>query len=471
MPALLATAAFSIGVLPTLEEYELIQPLTDIMTRIVIQTNDYFGWEVDCIREKDRIFNGILYLMIEYRLSEEHAKARLKSYIMQDEQMYMSMLDSFYKTHPNLPIHLQKYNPLKAPEKEQLQDENAVIEAKSVKPGVKDVESDNRCTTDPVSNQTHPLKVIDEANLSSSALLAAARYIQSLRSKNIRSKLVDAFNIWFQLPEDRVNIIKGVINDLHNATLILDDIQDESLLRRGSSAAHCIFGPAQCINSATYMVVQAATRIHEHYLTNPRLMGVFLEGLTDLSIGQSWDLNWKFNSYCPSIAEYMAMIDGKTGAMFKMLVHLMKSLSSLQKWPVADFDRLTELLGRWYQVRDDYQNLKDPEYTEQKGFCEDLDEGKLAYPVVLACNSDPTARSIILGIFRQNGNGIPLVQSVKMQILELIQKTGALDKTWQLVQKLEKEVDDTLSTLEAVLGEPNPLLRLITKLLSDIPPP
>ncbi|KFZ21954.1 hypothetical protein V502_02902 [Pseudogymnoascus sp. VKM F-4520 (FW-2644)] len=492
MPALLATAAFSIGVLPTPEEYELIQPLTDITTRIVIQTNDYFGWEVDCIREKDRIFNGIPYLMREYRLSEEQAKSRLKSYIMQDEQMYVSMLDSFYKTHPNLPIHLQKYvaacalfvggnhqwsavcpryNPPKAPEKEQLQDENAMIEAKSVKPGVKDVEIDNRCTTDPVSNQTHPLKVIDEANLDSSALLAPPRYIQSLRSKNIRSKLVDAFNIWFQLPEDRVNIIKGVINDLHNATLILDDIQDESLLRRGSSAAHCIFGPAQCINSATYMVVQATTRIYEHCNMSPQSMGIFLDGLTNLSIGQSWDLNWKFNSYCPSIAEYMAMIDGKTGAMFKMLVHLMKSLSSSQKWPVADFNRLTQLLGRWYQVRDDYQNLKDPEYTEKKGFCEDLDEGKLSYPVVLACNSDPTARSIILGIFRRNGNGIPLRQSVKLQILELIQKTGALDKTWQLVQKLEKEVEDTLLALETVLGEPNPSLRLITKLLSDIPPP
>ena len=473
-------------------ESKLIQPLTDIANRIIIQTNDYFGWEVDRIREKNRILNGIPYLMREHRISEEEAKSRLKSYIMQDEQMYESMLDSFYKTHPNIPIHLRKYiaagalfvggnhhwsavcsryNPLKAPDREQLPEESSEREAVSVELGLKAIEIDDLCTLDPTSNETPSLKAIDEADLNSSALLAAPRYIQSLSSKNIRSKLVDAFNIWFQLPEDRVSIIKGVINDLHNATLILDDIQDESILRRGSSAAHCIFGPAQCINSATYMVVQAATRIYEHHAKTPETMGVFLDGLTKLSIGQSWDLNWKYNLYCPSTAEYMKMIDGKTGAMFKMLVRMMKSMSFSQQWPVADFDRFAQLLGRLYQVRDDFQNLQDPEYTEQKGFCEDLDEGKLSYPVVLTCNSEPIAREIILGIFRRKGTGTQLARSVKIQILNLIQKAGSLKKTWQLVQQLEKDVEDTLSALETALGEPNESLRLITKLLSDIPPP
>ncbi|OBT87521.1 hypothetical protein VE02_03757 [Pseudogymnoascus sp. 03VT05] len=492
MPALWATTAFSIGVLLSPGEFRLIQPATDIATRIIIQTNDYFSWDVERSREEDRTFNGISCLMREHHLTEEHAKARLKSYIMQDEQVYVSMLESIYKTHPDLPIHVRKYisacafvvsgnhhwssvcpryNALQTVEKEELRGQNAEIGAKSMKLELEGVGIDNPSTAGLASNKSDSLTEVDEAILDSSALLAPPRYIQSLRSKNIRSKLVDAFNIWFQLPEDRVDTIKGIINDLHNATLILDDIQDESILRRGSSAAHCIFGPAQCINSATYMVVQASARIHEHYTESPQSMGIFLEGLRNLSVGQSWDLNWKFNSYCPSIDEYMAMIDGKTGAMFKLLVNLMKSLVPSQIWPVSDFDKLTQLLGRWYQVRDDYQNLKDPEYTEQKGFCEDLDEGKLSYPVVLTCNSDPTARTIILGIFRRKDTGTPLPRSVKMQILGLIQKAGALAKTWQLVQQLAKEVEDTLSALETTLGEQNPSLRLIAKLLSDIPPP
>jgi geranylgeranyl pyrophosphate synthase len=309
----------------------------------------------------------------------------------------------------------------------------------------------------------------DGAGLDNSAILASPRYIQSLPSKNIRSRLVDAFNIWFQLPADRVNIIKGIINDLHDASLILDDIHDGSILRRGSPTAHCVFGPAQCINSATYMVVQAVTRInHAKY---PQVLDACLDGLTNLSVGQSWDLNWKFNLHCPSTAEYMNMIDGKTGAMFKMLARMMKSMSPSQNWPVADLDKLTELFGRWYQVRDDYQNLHDPVYAEQKGFCEDLDEGKLSYPVVLCCISDPGARVIILDVFRRNRNGTVLALDVKMQILDLIRKSGALDETWQVIQQLRKEVEDTISILETDIGEPNPSLRLIMKFLGDIRPP
>jgi geranylgeranyl pyrophosphate synthase len=165
------------------------------------------------------------------------------------------------------------------------------------------------------------------------------------------------------------------------------------------------------------------------------------------------------------------MIDGKTGAMFKMLARMMKSMSPSQNWPVADLDKLTELFGRWYQVRDDYQNLHDPVYAEQKGFCEDLDEGKLSYPVVLCCISDPGARVIILDVFRRNRKGTVLALDVKMQILDLIRKSGALDETWQVIQQLRKEVEDTISILETDIGEPSPSLRLIIKLLGNIRPP
>ncbi|KFY09763.1 hypothetical protein V491_07989 [Pseudogymnoascus sp. VKM F-3775] len=468
--ALWATTAFSIGVLLSPGEFKLIQPLTDIATRIIIQTNDYFSWNVERSREEDRTFSGIFCLMNEHHVTEEDAKAQLKSYIMQDEQVHMSMLESIYKTHPDLPIHVRKYisacafvvsgnhhwssacpryDALQILEREELRDQNAKIQAMSMKPGPEGVGIGSPSMAGLASNKSHSLTEVDEAILDSSALLAPTRYIKSLCSKNIRSKLVDAFNIWFHLPEDRVDIIKGIINDLHNAALMLDDIQDESILRRGSSAAQCVFGPAQCINSATYMMIQATAGIHEHYAESPQSMGVLLEGLTSLFVGQSWDLNWKFTSYCPSIADLLPS----------------------QIWPAADFDKLTQLLGRWYQVRDDYQNLNDPEYTKQKGFCEDLDEGKLSYPVILTCNSNPTARTIILGIFRRKNTGTPLPRSVKMQILALIKKAGALTKTWQPVQQLEKEVEDLISSLEIVLGEQNPSLRLITKFLSDIPPP
>lgn len=459
--------------------------------RIIVQTNDYFSWEVEAnTQEKDRVFNAIIWLMKEHHISEEQAKSRLKSYIMKDEQAYQAMLDGFHKTHPNLPIHLRKYiasgpllvagnhhwsavcpryRPVKLPDRKQFPDENIEIDQMTVRGS--DSSEIDQCMPKLDLDKCPAVKTTDNTSLDNSALLAIPHYIQSLPSKNIRSQLVDAFNVWFELPEDRTSLIKRVIEELHGSTLILDDIHDESILRGGRSTAHGIFGPAQCTNSALYMVVQAAVKIFEYRFQAPQATGVLLEGLVKLTLGQSWDLNWKFNSYCPSITEYMAMVDGKTGAMFNMLTRLMQAMSPLRIWPMAEFDHFAQLLARWFQIRDDVQNLQDPEYAEQRGFCEDLDEGKLSYPVILCCNSDPAARDIILGIFRRNAKGTPLAYSVKMQILDLLKKTGALQETRQVVQQLEKEVEKSLSALETVLGKPNPLLRLITNLLGGIPPP
>jgi len=306
--------------------------------------------------------------------------------------------------------------------------------------------------------------VSEKAHLDNSALMAPAQYIASLPSKNIRTMLVDALNVWFQLAPKELQVIKEVVTDLHNSTLILDDIQDDSPLRRGSPATHTIFGSAQCINTATYMVVEAAHKVQQY----PRIIPEFLKGLSQLALGQSWDLHWKHSAHCPSIPEYTTMIDGKTGAMFTMLVHMMAGLTPTPSaWPLQELDRLTELLGRWFQIRDDYQNLCDETYTEQKGFCEDLDEGKLSYPVIVCCESDSAARDIILESLREKQQGKPLAQAQKLKIIKLIRSSGALLETWQTIQHLMKETQAALSVVEGCIGIPNPPIRLVVHLLSE----
>lgn len=132
-------------------------------------------------------------------------------------------------------------------------------------------------------------------------------------------------------------------------------------------------------------------------------MGILFTGLMELSVGQSWGLKWKFHHSCPSLQEYMAMMHGKEGAIFNLLVrliHLFSYRGSNLSHP--ELDHLAALLGRFYQVRDDRINLQDDSYSEQKGFCEDLDEGKFLVPIISCFNANPFARDIILGIIRQN---------------------------------------------------------------------
>ncbi len=85
---------------------------------------------------------------------------------------------------------------------------------------------------------------------------APATYIASLPGKGVRSKVIDALNIWFKVPESSIVIIKRIIDLLHNASLMLDDIQDGSSLRRGKPSTHTIFGVGQTINSSSYVIVE-----------------------------------------------------------------------------------------------------------------------------------------------------------------------------------------------------------------------
>ena len=65
-------------------------------------------------------------------------------------------------------------------------------------------------------------------------VLEPFRYISTVPGKDVRGTLIDCFQLWFQVESDQVlQSIKEIIGDLHNASLLVDDIEDNSSLRRG----------------------------------------------------------------------------------------------------------------------------------------------------------------------------------------------------------------------------------------------
>lgn len=84
-------------------------------------------------------------------------------------------------------------------------------------------------------------------------LLEPYRYLAEQPGKDIRGALIDAFNIWLQVPSEALEVIKTIVQQLHTASLLVDDVEDSSDLRRGNPVAHKIFGVAQTVNGANYV--------------------------------------------------------------------------------------------------------------------------------------------------------------------------------------------------------------------------
>ena len=133
------------------------------------------------------------------------------------------------------------------------------------------------------------------------ALLEPYRYISSVPGKDVRGKLIDCFQLWLRVDESESSVlseIKEIVALLHNASLLVDDIEDNSKLRRGVPVAHSIFGIAPVINTANYVYFLALERCQN--LENPHAMQVFVSELLNLHRGQGHAILWRDNVDRPS---------------------------------------------------------------------------------------------------------------------------------------------------------------------------
>jgi len=96
------------------------------------------------------------------------------------------------------------------------------------------------------------------------SLLEPFRYINQIPGKDIRGRLIDCFQKWLRIPEEKITSIKQIITELHNASLLVDDIEDGSHLRRGIPVAHAIYGVPTTINTANYVYFMALERWYGH---------------------------------------------------------------------------------------------------------------------------------------------------------------------------------------------------------------
>ncbi|KJK73476.1 hypothetical protein H634G_11289 [Metarhizium anisopliae BRIP 53293] len=283
--------------------------------------------------------------------------------------------------------------------------------------------------------------------LDSDVVQAPIEYIQSLPAKGIRSRIADALNVWLNVPQESVTTIKRVVDMLHGSSLVLDDIQDSSSLRRGMPATHTIFGLSQSVNSASYQITRALDEVLT--LDGTGYIEIVLQELKTLYTGQGHDLYWTCTLSCPSVEDLLKSID--SSGLFRMLFRLMNAASRSASKP--ELRGLVTLLGRHFGIRDDYQNLCSSDYTNQKGFCEDLDEGKFSLPMIHALQCLPESQRMILHnlLAQRKVNGGSSIEH-KQLILKLMRRSGSLEYTLAALRLLQSEINQEVQLIEQKSG-------------------
>jgi octaprenyl-diphosphate synthase len=237
----------------------------------------------------------------------------------------------------------------------------------------------------------------------------------------------------------------------HNASLIHDDIEDGSTLRRGLPAAHVLYGVDAALNAGCFLYFLPLMRIDGLEASAEFKLSVYsLWALTmrRLHLGQSLDIDWHRGGAAPSVEEYYAMCALKTGSLARFAVELGARAVELGGCAAADGDLVeglalrAERLGVGFQVLDDVRNLICGVPGKERG--DDVVEGKMSLPVLLFLRSGGAERREFVGrcfaAARVGGVGVPEVGL----LIEALQGSGALEEA-------EREARGLLS-FEAAYG-------------------
>ncbi|QQO09739.1 polyprenyl synthetase family protein [Breznakiella homolactica] len=180
----------------------------------------------------------------------------------------------------------------------------------------------------------------------------------------------------------------------HNASLIHDDIEDNSDERRGKPAVHLLYGMDTAINAGSFLYFLPLSCVDRWEASPERknmVYAVWAEYLRRLHLGQGMDIAWHRDfSSLPKIEEYMEMCRLKTGVLARMAavlgVYIAGNSSGTRN--SADERDLGENLGRGaeslgvgFQILDDVKNLTTGNPGKKRG--DDIVEGKKSLPILL----------------------------------------------------------------------------------------
>ncbi|UCB59899.1 MAG: polyprenyl synthetase family protein [Candidatus Bathyarchaeota archaeon] len=172
---------------------------------------------------------------------------------------------------------------------------------------------------------------------------------------------------------------------IHNGTLMIDDIEDQSELRRGKPCTYKLFGLDIAINTGNALyylpllpLIKNRNRIPSNILS--KVYEIYVIEMINLSFGQAMDIAWHNELADADMIDeqsYLQMCAYKTGTLARIAAKLAAVLSG------AD-DRLTDKLGRFaesigvaFQIQDDILDLTGEEFTKKKGARGmDITEGK-----------------------------------------------------------------------------------------------
>ncbi len=280
-----------------------------------------------------------------------------------------------------------------------------------------------------ISNEMDEVDRVISRRLSSEVPLVGevAKYIISAGGKRIRPALLLLLSGALSYTARQKYEMAAVVEFIHTATLLHDDVVDDSTLRRGRATANVSFGNPASVLVGDFLYSRAFQMMVD--CDNMRVMQVLANATNVIAEGEVQQL---MNMHDASLTEagYLEVIRSKTAKLFEASARIPAILAKASpdiEQACAEFGLA---LGTAFQVIDDVLDYEGESSVLGKNLGDDLREGKTTLPLIFAMqNCSPEEKTLIRNAIEHN-------EEVNLApILSILQKTGAMQATKEVAHQ------------------------------------
>ena len=283
--------------------------------------------------------------------------------------------------------------------------------------------------------------IIDE--LSSDVILInqMGHYIVGNGGKRLRPMLLLLAAKALGNVTDNHLILAAVIEFIHTATLLHDDVVDESDLRRGKESANVVWGNAATVLVGDYLYSSAFEMMVR--TGNMRVMEILSKTTTAIAEGEVLQL---LNCNNPETTEskYLEVIARKTAILFSAATRLSAVIIGATPEVEEGLAQYGQHLGIAFQLIDDVLDYKSSPEDLGKNLGDDLAEGKPTLPLIYAIQNGSEEEANVIVEAIQNGN-----RDAFNDVYAIVQKTQAIAYTEQRADEEAEKAINALNVLPA----------------------
>lgn len=266
-----------------------------------------------------------------------------------------------------------------------------------------------------------------------------AEYIISAGGKRIRPVLVLLLANAYGYKGTAHHELAAVVEFIHTATLLHDDVVDESSMRRGRQTANALFGNAASVLVGDYLYSRSFEMMTS--LDNMRVMSILSRATTVIAEGEVLQL---LNMHDPDVTHesYLKVIRSKTAKLFEAAAELGALVGGASDEQIAAAGEYGRSLGTAFQLIDDVLDYAGDAAEIGKNLGDDLREGKPTLPLIwLMENGTPEQRQLVRSCI-EHGD-----EEQFEAVLAAVTSSGALDYTRQQAEQAARRAAEAISGL------------------------